>query len=644
MLLLADEITNALNDRGIRSNWQQFRRYTASRLEATAGPYPTSEITGNCRLSWYDHLMRDPLRAAVEAERFTRELHTALCGDHCGLDRALAIARAKMDCGSRPPREFVAVRSPEEALEAVKRALAAARCAHARALAPLAPRELNDLWTNLYPVTTAQSEMGHTLPDRATGRRMCDLLEKIDRSAIFDAVDALVPLTDRALLAQLAALPEDGDIQLEGVTGKVVREIVTPAGKIVIGGKGNNVYHLDKMKDVNVVIDLGGDDTYYEGTCNLERPVLIIIDLKGNDVYRGSHPGIQGGAVLGISMLLDVEGDDVYEAADVAQGSCLGGAGILIDYAGNDRYRGTKRVQGQALGGVGILLDRAGNDDYHAALWAQGFGGPLGFGLLEDIQGKDHYYVGGAYRNSYYPETPGYEGWGQGVGAGIRQCACGGIGVLLDGGGDDVYEFDYMGHGGGYWLGLGFARDFAGNDRRLGATLRAFDGGPRTQERFQRFGTGFGCHYAMGFCFDDEGNDTYDGTIMGLGFGWDLSLGVLCDFAGNDRYEATGGGTQGNGAEGSIGILFDCDGDDVYLGYGQGYANPNVSYHPASECGGNFSFLIDWGGKNTFGSGASNNGIYQRGAPGGFLIARPKREPARQEAKKHAAPGATAGS
>ena len=106
--------------------------------------------------------------------------------------------------------------------------------------------------------------------------------------------------------------------------------------------------------------------------------MLVIIDLAGNDVYRSSKPGVQGGAILGVSMLLDYEGDDVYEAQDIAQGSAIAGVGILIDYKGNDRYHGLRRVQGHALGGLGILIDKEGNDDYHAAMWAQGHGGPLG--------------------------------------------------------------------------------------------------------------------------------------------------------------------------------------------------------------------------------------------------------------------------
>ena len=204
--------------------------------------------------------------------------------------------------------------------------------------------------------------------------------------------------------------------------------------------------------------------------------------------------------------------------------------------------------------------------------------------------------------------------------------ADGGIGVILDGGGDDVYEYDYFAQGGGYWLGMGFARDFGGNDRRYGGTQKAYNGGPRTQPMFDRFTCGFGCHYALGFCFDDEGNDTYGGTIMGLGFAWDCSIGFLCDFGGNDRYEATGGLTQGNGAQAGLGVLFDYGGNDTYQGYNQGYASPGISYHSLPRCGGNFSFLIDYGGNDTYGCGIQNNSYNRRGCEGGFLIDRPLQE------------------
>ena len=508
-------------------------------------------------------------------------------------------------------------------MDILKQALIKAQTAQAAAIAPLSQEEITYLQQQLYSVVTEQGSIGHTLWDRSTGRTLCDLLEKMDRRALFDAADALVPLSDSRLLVELAKISDKGDIKVEGVSGTVLRTVDTPAGKIVIGGRGNNVYELDKMTGVCAVIDLGGQDVYREGTVSPQRPVLVVMDLAGNDRYEGKQPGIQGGAMLGVSMLVDAAGDDVYDAKDIAQGSAVGGVGILIDTAGNDRYGGYRRVQGQALGGLGILLDRAGKDDYHAAMWAQGFGGPLGFGVLDDVGGDDHYYCGGMWRTSYYPDTPGYEGWGQGVGAGLRGVTSGGIGVILEGGGDDVYEYDYFGQGGGYWLGVGFARDFGGNDRRLGGTQKEYDGSPRTQTMFGRFTCGFGCHYACGFCFDDGGNDTYGGTIMGLGFSWDCSNGFLCDFDGNDRYEATGGNTQGAGAQAGLGVLFDYGGKDTYLGYGQGWASSGISYHSQPSCGGNFSFLIDYGGEDDYGCGMTNDSYNRRGSDGGFLIDRP---------------------
>lgn len=207
--------------------------------------------------------------------------------------------------------------------------------------------------------------------------------------------------------------PHGAPAEIDGVSSKALGVITTPAGRIVIGGRGDDVYQLDQMRDVAAVVDLGGNDTYQEGSVSMRRPVLVVIDLGGNDKYVGKSPGIQGSAIMGVSMLIDRAGDDSYQAVDVAQGSGLCGVGILIDFAGDDTFLALRRVQGAALGGLGVLINREGNDRYRAAMWSQGFGNPLGFGMLADIDGADHYFTGGLYPDSY-PETPGYEGWGRG--------------------------------------------------------------------------------------------------------------------------------------------------------------------------------------------------------------------------------------
>ena len=131
---------------------------------------------------------------------------------------------------------------------------------------PLSQAELQELRANLYPVLVGQNGAGHTLSDRGTGRRMCDLMERMDRGALLSAAEALVPIGDPKFLEQLKRYPDSASVEVPGVTGHVVAKIATPAGAIVIGGKEANTYRLDDMTDVAAVIDLGGDDVYEEGT------------------------------------------------------------------------------------------------------------------------------------------------------------------------------------------------------------------------------------------------------------------------------------------------------------------------------------------------------------------------------------------
>jgi len=623
--ILQQEIVNAVRDRGVSDNFGRFQRYTGYKLDSSAALYTGSELAGNCRLSWYDHMLRHPLGATAEAEQFTRDVHMAVLKDRGGLAKLLPIIADKLDLPKRTARTYPKAKNPQEAIEIVERALIDAKTAHAAALAPLTKDEVRELATYIYPVMVANNTAGHTLNDRGTGRRLVDLMEKMDRGALVTAAEALVPLSDPELLEQLKHYPDTGDVVVAGVSGRVVAKIDTPAGAIVIGGKEPNTYNLDAMGDVALVIALGGGNTYYDGAVSINRPLLVNINLGGQNVYRSTKPGVQAGAILGVSMIVNAEGGNRYEAADLAQASAIGGVGIIVEFGGDNTYRGVRRVQAQAIGGLGIIISHGAGNNYHAGMWGQGLGGPLGFGIIDDIGGHDHYYLGGLYVNSYKPETPGYEGFGQGVGGGIRQVADGGIGMLLNGGGHNVYEFDYLSHGGGYWCGLGFARDFGGYSQRLIAR-KSFYGGERTETLFQRFGCGWGCHYALGFCFDDGGHSTFEGSIMGSGMAWDCSVGALCVFGGNNHFEADQSLVQGCGAQGSLGILFQYGDNSEFKGWGQGYASSNLTYHNPRDCGGNFSFMVCYGAGNTFGCGAQEHSIIQRGTSGGFLISRPRHD------------------
>ncbi|MBI85546.1 MAG: hypothetical protein CMJ81_20325 [Planctomycetaceae bacterium] len=625
----ANLIRRVLAERNVRRQYDLYQSYSSDRYDHSAGDKSFSDKTGNCRLKWVDYLLRHQLESIAEADRFTAGLHQGLAMPFAASDiaaawgHALHVAekRTEIDPAAMPadqqpvPARLQVPASTESTLlAAVNRAFLEFQ----QALQPLSVAERQELRDQLYRVTTGDSPYGYHLSDTTVGRHLCDLMERIDHRSLFDAAHALRAATDRQVIQRHINTTGRETLTLPGASGQIQSIVNSEAGRIVVGADGVNEYHLDEMTDVAVIIDTGGDDIYREGTTTAIRPLLVIVDFAGDDLYQGEKPGIQGGAIVGLSLLVDFSGNDRYQAIDIAQGSSLAGIGTLIDLAGNDSYLGDRRVQGSAFGGAAMLLDAQGNDDYRAALLSQAVGGPLGFGLLEDISGNDHYYAGGKYANSY-GDSPGFDGWSQGMGIGPRGTANGGIGVLLDGTGDDLYECDYFSHAGGYWFAAGFVRDFGGNDRRIGATRTNFDGSPREVSRFLRWGVGFGCHFASGFLFDDEGDDIYQGDHASVAYSWDIGVGAIIDTQGNDLYQATSSGVaESNNA--AVALLLDGAGNDTYLGNNIGAAGAKIEYHPQDLAGGNFTFLLDLGGTDTYNDSVQNDYQQERGWSGGFLI------------------------
>jgi hypothetical protein len=291
-----------------------------------------------------------------------------------------------------------------EALNEVKRALLIASASHARAYSRLTPSELKELNDNFVETFVGPRAItGHTIPARSVGRRHSDMLAKLDKTGLYDAAEALIPLTNTALLDLLAQLPENALPQVT-IHGQRFQRLTTAAGDIIIAGRENNTFELDspEMREVICVISLGGNDTYREGTSNLNRPVMVILDLGGNNSFVGTRPGIQGGSIMGISMVVTHgQGNSTFQARDVAQGSTMGGVGILVNSSGSNTYTGLRRVQGHALVGLGLLIDRSYSDtSFKASMWAQGFGAPGGYGLLHKSGGNNHFYCGGMYLDS----------------------------------------------------------------------------------------------------------------------------------------------------------------------------------------------------------------------------------------------------
>ncbi len=330
----------------------------------------------------------------------------------------------------------------------------------------------------------------------------------------------------------------------------------TPLGWIRLHGGGNDVTPGD---DAFVIVDLGGNDRY-TGAVAASSPglaVSTVLDLGGNDIYERSDHPTQGAGMAGVGVLVDVAGDDQYQAVQCAQGFGQFGLGVLADLGGRDSYKSRYSSQGAGIFGVGVLLEAAGDDTYLVEADGQGYGGSGGVGTLADRSGNDSYTAvrdpAVTGRPSLHSNLKVAVSNAQGVGVGRRgdgadgHSWAGGLGQLIDIEGDDQYTAGDWSMGTGIWFGTGILYDASGNDIYRGV----------------RWSQGSGAHFAVGALVDERGNDQHRIEGTGLAMGHDFTVALLVDADGNDVYEAPGKGL-GFSANRSVAMFLDLAGDDRY--------------------------------------------------------------------------------
>jgi len=381
--------------------------------------------------------------------------------------------------------------------------------------------------------------------------------------------------------------------QTDIVSGDVILNKKTEIGRIIVGGDGQTIY----WKNAAVIIDFGGDDIYYNnaGSSTQNNPISILVDLSGNDKYISAQPLTQGTGILGTGVLIDLSGDDLYVSQDLSQGIGILGSGFLIDLGGDDQYTGKSSVQGLGLFGIGFILEGGGSDRYLADRYAQGIGFTKGIGGIIEADGSDYMFAGGKYPDSRDPENA-TESFAQGFGYGLRPFytsvgSSGGIGLVYDQNGNDIYINDYFGQGASYWYAFGALVDEAGDDLYISG----------------RYSQGAGIHVSIGTLIDEKGNDHYVSTFgVGQGCGHDFGIGALIDSDGNDFYKG-GVLVQGFGNDTGMGILYDRKGNDKYVSNGPGSGNFS-SFHEAGSIG----LHVDAEGVDSYSSGEKNSRVLNR--------------------------------
>ncbi|MCD4828006.1 MAG: hypothetical protein K8R90_01065 [Candidatus Cloacimonetes bacterium] len=388
----------------------------------------------------------------------------------------------------------------------------------------------------------------------------------------------LVKLVRFDHLAQAANILQGGFTALQNNIGDIPWgqriDKITRWGRMVIGSDGPDTYSLPCC----FILDPGGDDIYRgQLSTTLEQPFLQVLDLGGDDLYVGSAPGGTLAALCGLAMLFDGGGNDVYRGGDLTLSATLGWLDFT-DMAGNDIYDAGQYSLGAASFGVCVLRDDDGRDSYSGTQFSQGFGGPLGIGILADRNGADHYFAGGQYLHE--PLAPlDHRSLSQGFGFGLRPDIAGGVGMLWDGGGNDSYQGGVYAQGVAYWYALGILYDRAGNDFYNAVY----------------YPQGSGIHLAAGFLFDGAGEDSYYSKHgPGQGAAHDYGVGWLVDRQGDDAYSVEGGG--GLALTNSVAIFLDVQGNDRY----ERAQRDNYGFGRQARETGSLGLFLDTGGQDIY--------------------------------------------
>ncbi len=408
-----------------------------------------------------------------------------------------------------------------------------------------------------------------------------ELVPRVDFSRLFagaqDLAEVLKRMTDSL---ELATFPE------------AKTEIMTERGLMVIGtAKSDNYeYPVPPL----LILDGGGNDVYRFSGYPQSYPLSAIIDLSGDDQYistDSTKPGI-GGAVMGMATIIDKAGDDHYKGWALTQGAGIFGVGIVLDYQGNDIYASESYAQGCGAFGIGILADSSGNDSLYCIIASQGFGYSKGCGLLINFEGDDKYIAEDSVLINPSSQTKEHNSsLAQGVGFGKRadyidgHSWAGGVGILCDMKGEDLYSAGLFAQGCAYWFSVGLLLDGEGDDTYNGVW----------------YVQGSGAHFAVGYLDDFGGNDKYTASMnMAMGAGHDFTIGYLNERSGNDTYFAPNLSLGGGNANG-MGIFHDHLGEDVYITHGgTTLGRANVSKKGAREFLQVFGIFIDGDGNDTY--------------------------------------------
>ena len=442
-------------------------------------------------------------------------------------------------------------------------------------LQPLTPKDIRFLQREVPPLQRQTPE--DTVLNAIQSERL-----RLRQDAITDEVMKLCAKLDKEKLAE-SALDLDAalysllaDVRSGGwkIAAKHLRALSKKGISIEIGTEGPDVHRLNR----GIVFDPGGEDRYEFLDSTRPGSWLLVIDLGGNDEYHATDTAGGAAGFLSLQVIADLGGSDRYLGRDLAFGSAVMGYSRLYDASGDDLYDARCSSLGFAFQGIGILQDVSGNDVYSSSYMSQGASSTYGLGILLDQSGNDRYlsrpdFVDDLrYRDHFLNLSQGFS-------SGFSPKYPGGIGVLWDRTGEDLYSADIFGQGAGYWFSWGLLMDDAGNDKYMA----------------HQYAQGAGVHFAVGTLWDRSGDDLRISKGVSQGCGHDGGFGMLVDESGNDHTVGVDM-SMGAGSANGLGVYLDLAGDDIYV------QNPRMTlgHGDLRRDRGSMGFFLDLHGKDHY--------------------------------------------
>jgi len=595
----------ALKNSGLTDEYARLLKEFRNEADKVVSPLVRKNDFNPFRLQEVNYIMYNPMELPVVARKITNQLQNGFNKTHHDLAALVQTAMDELDMGNSPKVQE-ANQPPADLAGYVERLVKAIQHANSERAAVLSVLDKDEI-DFLYSTEPGRFEGGKDSPDKqknetekkedeARLNRFYRLVLKLDMPRLLNASAEIARAVDLETLQALSSKSTEIGNFPQGWTVQKkdnVTDIDTPAGRVLIGGTGDNIY----TEDAALTIDLGGNDKYFNhaGGSTRLNPFSVVIDLSGNDTYISTEDFAQGAGFLGGGFLIDLEGDDTYKSRNFSQGTGILGVGILADLAGRDQYTAITVAQGAASFGIGILAEGGGDDTYFGNYFVQGAGDTKGFGAIVEAEGNDNYFAGGLFEDLRAPGKS-YKSLSQGFGFGDRPDesivgASGGIGIIAEAEGNDTYVADYFAQGSSYWFSLGILDDRKGNDRYISG----------------RYSQGAAIHSSAGILLDGEGDDVYLADLgVAQGCGHDFGIGFLLDNGGNDRYVSSFL-AQGAGNDNGIGVLSDNGGDDKY--YSNDLSQGRGNFEPSRDVG-SFGLLFDTGGGNDiYNQGGKNNSL-----------------------------------